>query len=98
MPVSSSIIFRHGGLRLIRQYLLIPIIIWIAYFVNLVLPILNENICSGVIFISGILILGFLLIRNLLFRMHKNRKREVDYVLLSMIALPNIKNDYTNES
>lgn len=91
MAITAGVIQRQGGLRLIRQYLLFPILIWATYFIFLVTPLKNKSICLWLGALLLVVIITLLLLNNLLNRMHKNRKREVDYVLLSIITLPKLK-------
>ncbi len=91
MAITAGVIQRQGGLRLIRQYLLFPILIWTAYFIILITPMIDKNIWLWLGLLIVIIVITLLLLYNLLNRMHKNRKREVDYVILAIITLPKLK-------
>jgi hypothetical protein len=90
MPNAASSSYRQGGLRLLRAYLISPSLLWMG--ILCVVSINSESaLCYKVFDCVIFLFIGLMLICYLWKESHENRKREVLYVFINLIALSTTK-------
>ena len=96
MPLTSSTIHRQSALRLVRQYIIIPILIWLVFFILQTNQFISHSgLFLGIVLIE--LILTILLLSNLINRLDKNRRREVYNVIFAILAIHKSLNIAKNE-
>lgn len=102
LPTSFSYSYRQKSLRLMRKYMLFPIVLWTINGIIYGIKFLSISPPIGLILIVISILLGFILLRNVWNRMHKNSQRDVRNILASFICIDKIyeikhsKKDHTS--
>jgi len=97
LPSSFSYSYRQEGLRLMRTYMLFPVLLWTTIGLIHGINDFRDLKWNGVVLMVLSLLLGGLLLLNIWNRMHKNKERAIKNVLVSFICLDKILEEKRKE-